>query len=386
MSTATDATEPHNYQTDGLPTRGQTLDLATVTPRLQEWFRTTLPDARDLVFDDVEAPQASGVANETLMCDATWSAAGVKQSQRFVIRLATLDFLYKDVDFAAHRLMYESLRDVEGVPVPDIIGHEDTGSVLGRPFFVMNRIEGRVPADTPPFHSAGWVKDETTEADRREMWTDAVTVMARMHTLDASRFAFLQRPALGASGLEQDLQYWLDYEPWALNGRRSTVIETAAQWLKDNIPERKCTELSWGDSRVGNMMFRDNKVVAVFDWDMVGLAGAESDLAWWTIMDYFNTITSGVPRLTGIGDPAETIHLWQEITGRDVPDLWWHLVYAAYRMSTILSRLSDLMEGALPHEYFLELRFNNGGMQYLATMLGIEPAGPVTQPWPGLDL
>jgi aminoglycoside phosphotransferase (APT) family kinase protein len=383
---AEEATQPPNYSADGLPTRGQTLDLTALAPGLRDWFRATLPAAGDLVFDNLEMPQDSGVANETLMCNASWTSAGEKHSERFVVRISNTNFLYKDVDFASHRLMYEALRDVQGVPVPEIVGHEDAGEVLGRPFFVMKRIEGRVPADTPPFHVESWVKNELTQEQRHQMWTDAVAVMARLHQVDPSRFEFLQRPALGASGLEQDLRAWLDYMPWAMAGRSNTVIETAAQWLLDNLPERRPTELAWGDSRVGNMMFRDHRVVAVFDWDMVSLAGAESDLAWWTIMDYLNTVAMGVPRLSGIGSPAETIRLWQELTGREVPDLWYQLVYAAYRMSVILVRISDLLEGAVPHEYTIELRFNNSGMQYLATMLDIEPVGPVTVPWPGLEL
>ncbi len=383
MTADTTDPEPPIYSAGGLPTRGQTLDLTVQGPRLQEWFRTTLPDAEDLVFDNLEMPQSSGVANETLMCDATWTSDGTKHSQRYVVRIGNNNFLYKDVDFAAHRLMYQTLADVPGVPVPTVVGHDD-GDVLGRPFFVMERIEGQVPGDTPPFHSAGWVKDDLTTQQRREMWTDSVTVMARLHQLDADRFSFLQRPHLGASGLEQDLNHWLEYRHWAQ--AEHPVIEAAAQWLIDNLPKRPPTELSWGDSRVGNMMFEGQKVVGVFDWDSVSLSGAECDLAWWTIMDFHNTVNIGVERLPGIGSPAETIRLWQDLTGRDVPDLWYQLVYGAYHMSVILVRLSYLMDGKVPDGYRDELRFNNSGMQYLATMLNLEPAGPVTMPWPGLDL
>ena len=70
------------------------------------------------------------------------------------------------------------------------------------------------------------------------------------------------------------MAYWFDYGEWAGRGRRHPVIDSAARWLRDNIPERTVTELAWGDSRLPNIMYRDLQVVSVF----AGTSGALDDL------------------------------------------------------------------------------------------------------------
>lgn len=370
----------------GVPTRGQQRDPGEAAAALEAWFRRAgMPP--DLEVTEVRLPQASGVANETLFCDAAWTDAGSWHAATFVVRVSSPDFLYKDVDFSAHHRLYEALADVPGVPVPRVVGSETDPSILGEAFFVMAHVEGRVPEDTPPFHTAGWVTDVPAD-DRERMWRDAVAVMARLHRVDPERVSFLDRPGAGPTGLDQNLRYWFDYGNWAAAGREHPVVAAGAAWLGVNRPDRPATGFAWGDARVGNMIFDGTAVAAVLDWDMVSLAGAESDLAWWTIMDYLHTESAGVERLAGIGSPAETIRLWEQESGREAQDLWFHLVFGAYRMSVILMRLSDLLlaAGLLPAEHAAEMATSNPGVQYLATMLDVEPVGPVTTPWPGLEV
>ena len=38
--------------------------------------------------------------------------------------------------------------------------------------------------------------------------------------------------------------------------------------------------MSWGDSRIGNILYRDFVPAAVLDWEMAGLGPRELDLAW----------------------------------------------------------------------------------------------------------
>jgi aminoglycoside phosphotransferase (APT) family kinase protein len=371
----------------GVPTREVQRDLEEARQSLESWFANALPDHRDFQLTEVRLPASSGVANETLMCDATWTEGGALRRGGYVVRVNSPDFLYKDVDLEVHANMYRALADEPGIPVPRVVGSSTDRSPLGEAFFVMERLEGEVPSDTPPFHTVGFVYD-MTPTERETLWRNAVEVMARLHGVDAAKLPFLQRPHLGGNGLEQDLGYWLGYGEWAMRGREHSVIDAAADWVRTNTPAAPVTGLAWGDSRIPNIMFRNLEVVAVFDWDMVCLAGPESDLAWWTVMDYTNTDGAGIERLPGIGSPVETVRLWQELTGRDVPDMSFHLVYAAYRLAVILVRLGDLFAemGALPPEATEELVTNNSGIQFLAQMLDLPYRGDLSMTWPGFEL
>jgi len=374
------------FSETGVPTRDLHRDLEETRRTLEAWFCQALPARGDLRVVDVRLPDASGVANETLLCDATWTEAGEQRRGGYVVRVNSPDFLYKDVDLEIHAKMYRALADEDGIPVPAIIGSESDTTILGQAFFVMERLDGQVPADTPPFHTTGWVYDLMPD-ERAKIWRRGVEVMARLHQLDPAKFGFLERPQMGHNGLEQDLGYWFGYGDWAMRRRSSNVLDAAAGWIRKNTPSSPVTGLAWGDSRLPNIMYRDLEVAAVFDWDMVSLAGAESDLAWWTIMDYTNTEAAGIERLPGIGSPAETVRLWGELTGRDTPDLWFHLVYAAYRLAVILTRLGDLYAETktLPKEATDELINNNPGIQYLVQMLELPHDGSISMHWPGFD-
>ena len=65
---------------------------------------------------------------------------------------------------------------------------------------------------------------------------------------------------------------------------RRDLDETRARllaWLRgrqprDDGPPRPC----WGDARIGNMIFRDGRCVAVLDWEMATLGPPQMDLGW----------------------------------------------------------------------------------------------------------
>ena len=52
-------------------------------------------------------------------------------------------------------------------------------------------------------------------------------------------------------------------------------------WLEVHWPRHEGPALlSWGDSRYGNLIYRDFDPVAVLDWEMAGIAPPELDLAY----------------------------------------------------------------------------------------------------------
>lgn len=367
-----------NLGASGIPTRGTGRDLGPMRAPLETWLRQKTGNA-DVVVDSLEAPGATGIANETILCSTS--------DGDLVLRVESPDYLYKDADLAIHAAMCAALAPQHRVPVPEVVGFEDDPSLLGGRFYVMRAVAGEAAPDSPPYHSEGWVADATV-ADRRAMWEHAVDTMAALHATPTDRLEFLAAPDLGVTGLEQDLARWAAYRSWTLGGRPSPVIEAAERWLLANLPDHRPTSLAWGDARVGNMLFLDNRVTAVLDWDMVSLAGPESDLAWWTIMELLYTASAGVPVLEGIGTPEETVVRWEQTSGRAARDLGFHVVFASYRMACILTRLSDLFlaRGLFDDDLAADMRTNNSGIQYLAGLLDLDHSGTFATPWPGLDL
>jgi aminoglycoside phosphotransferase (APT) family kinase protein len=355
-------------------------DLAEAGQSLREWLVSRL-DVEDLAITDVRTPAGTGVANETLLLDAEWTAEGQRRAGGFVARIAVDDPLYLDADISVHYRMYDVLADVPGVPVPPVHGYEADTSVLGAPFFVMTRVDGEVPSDNPYYTESGFVVDAGVE-QRRALWEDAVAVMARFHQVDPARLDFLHRPERGPSGLEQDLRYWLSYHEWAAAGRPHPTLDAAATWLVDNLPADPPTLPAWGDSRVCNMIFRDLRCVAMLDWDSVSLAGPETDLAWWIVMEHNGGRREPLP---GLGTFDELVDDWEQLTGWRADNMRYHLAYACFRLGAIVRKLNDQMlaSGWLPPG--TDISTNSDVIQMLSLLADLPPAGDVTATAPELS-
>jgi aminoglycoside phosphotransferase (APT) family kinase protein len=347
--------------------------LDDVRAGLQAWMRKRLRDPA-LAVGPPTPPGGTGVANETLLFDVRRSDGA---TQRFVARLATPDPLYLDYDLSMHYRMYEAMMTVPTIPTPAVIGYEHDASVVGAEFFVMEHIDGAIPADNPSWGTEGFVVD-ASPADRRHLWEGTVTLLAEVHRLESEHFTFLRTNA-AADGIGDCLDYWVRSMRWADPSRPVPLTEEAEAWLIANRPS--ATALSWGDSRLPNVIYRDYKPVGLLDWDLVSLAGPQADIAWWILMTPQESL-----QLDGIGSHDEFVDLWEELSGLKATDLHWFLVFGAYRLAAIMAKLFSMFvaQGRMPAE-FADAQLNTGvHVQTLAGLLDLTPPSGVTPATPGV--
>jgi aminoglycoside phosphotransferase (APT) family kinase protein len=205
----------------------------------------------------------------------------------------------------------------------------------------MEKIDGRIPEDNPPYHTDGWVT-EIAPDDRETMWWSGIDQMARVHHVDwqALGLDFLDDAKRGHPGIEQQLAYYGEYLGWAAEGRPQPVTEAALEWLRANRPRPDGpTGLCWGDSRIGNMIFDNNHCVAVLDWEMVTLGPWEQDLAWWLFLDRHHSEGLGVPRLAGFPSHEETVARYELLMGRSAEHLDYYEVFAGFRFAVVMIRV-----------------------------------------------
>ncbi len=247
--------------------------------------------------------------------------------------------IYFEPDFRNQFDLLRALHIDGGVRVPEVLWYEPDHDILGHEFFVMRRIWGRVPVSKPVYNAAGWLVD-ATPAERRRAWTAAMEQLCRVHLVPVDEVSFLDKPALGQRPLEQMLNYWGQALSWSSGGQPSEAAQETLRWLRENIPEEQEPGLSWGDARIGNMMFDDDfNVVGVVDWEQASLAGPMQDLAWWLQFDDHHSTRQGIPRLDGLGTRQETIDFWEERVGRRADDLHWHEVCSAFKLTVIGTRV-----------------------------------------------
>ncbi len=352
----------------------QQRDPEETRTKLARWLQSQMPGASALEITGLTPPAATGFSNDTLLFDAAWDQDGQRREQGFVARIKPSGYaVFPEYDLRLQYNVMQILAQKSDVPVPKMYWFEDDESVLGAPFYVMGKVEGQIPGDNPPYHVAGWVT-EITPQDRAEFWWNALDAMARIHKLDWQKlgFDFLERPQLGPPGLVQQMRYYDDYFRWAARGKAQPITEKAWEWLKANLPDDQPVSLCWGDARIGNMIFRDNKVQAVLDWEMVTLGDPQQDLAWWLFLDKHHSEGLGTPRLEGFPTHAATIARYEELMQRQLRHMKFYEVFAGFRFAVVMMRVAQMMISyeVLPPDSDLET--NNIVTQLLAKILGLD--------------
>ena len=323
-------------------------DREWVRTRLKDWLGRQLPADASPAISQLDVPEGTGMSSETFLFDADWSEGGEPRTGHYVVRMSPdMDDYpaFPEYDLSLQVDCLRLVRENSDVPVPEVAWYEPDASVLEYPFYVMHRVDGLVPSDLPPYPIAGWLVDASA-GQRAQLQRKTIELLANLHRVDVSgdKAAFLDRPRYGKTSLEQHLTYQREYYEWAREGTVYPVIEKTFDWLEANRPDDvRPPVLNWGDSRIGNVMYRDFEPVAVFDWEMAALGAPEVDLAWMVEMhDFFQRIAeaAGLPGLPGFLERDEVIASYEELSGRKVEHFEWYYAFAALRFGIVMIRTS----------------------------------------------
>ena len=306
----------------------------------------------DVAVDHLSTP-AVGQSNDTVLFEATWTRDGVGRTEELVLRRQpTARQLFLDADVLREARIIDGLAGTR-VPVPPIRWVEADPEVLGAPFFVMGRIHGTVPAAKPSIHAVGWLPSLSV-AERRRLWESAMETFVAVHAVDwRSTHGFLVEQNPVRATMEGYLDELAEWYEWSTQGRPYPTTDAAFDYLRANVPSDADDEqvLVWGDPRVGNMLFADDlTVAAALDWENARIGSPASDLAHWLFFDNFATSASGVERLEGFPDRAETIARYEALSGRQMGDLFYYDVMETFWIAVTLIRQADISvaTGVLP--------------------------------------
>jgi len=352
------------------------LDLDGIARNLTPWLRAKLGVQGELRVVDMLRPSL-GISNDTAVFTAEWDDNGAVRRRRLVARLLPSERLvFPEYDLARQYRVMDALAGSD-VPVPRMRWFETDPSVLGQTFFIMDACEGEAPSDVPPYHAPVGMCFDATPEERAAMWWNGIEVMARIHAVDwrARGLSFLGVPRDPVAAMDVQLDYWDGYFQWARTDESQPVLDAGLAWLRANRPQPTRTALCWGDSRLGNMLFRDFRVTAVLDWEMAFLGDPEADLAWWIFLDWNHSDGYGIPRLPGFPSREETVARYEALTGTRVANLHYYEAFASFRFGAIMARVATIMRAAglpTPSDDFAS---NNPCTRRLAQLLGLPEPG-----------
>lgn len=325
-------------------------DNETVKSILQAWLKEKMA-AGDLQVVAMKDRSGAGFSAETFYIDVAFSENGEVQERSLVVRCQnqSSDF-FVDASIAFPYQVMDAVAKHSDVPVPNLIGLEMDDSVLGLPFLVMEKMEGRVVQQSPNYNVGGWLTELSVE-ERRQVWLRGIDQMAAVHRLDwQDGFQFLANPKHGQPGIDGYLGWVKEWYEWA-RGKPIPLMERAYARLLNEKPENAPVSVLWGDPSPSNVLYAyDNTVSVVLDWELANLGPAEVDLAWWLFFDDLFSHGMGVPRLEGLPNREETIAHYEQKLGRKVAPLDYYDLLATFRMAIVGMRAVDrqIERGTIP--------------------------------------
>ncbi|HQR85672.1 MAG: phosphotransferase family protein [Burkholderiales bacterium 35-55-47] len=236
------------------------------------------------------------------------------------------------------------------VPVPQMHVLCEDESIIGRAFYVMEFVQGRVLWDqTLPSMS---------NAERGAIYDEMNRVITALHTV---KFAERGLESYGRPGnyFERQIGRWSKQYVASVTQPIDEMDKLMA-WLPANMPasakDESKVSIVHGDYRLDNLMFHptEPRVLAVLDWELSTLGHPLADfsyqcMGWHIPPGTFRGIGGVDIASLGIPSESEYIHRYCDRTGLSTPadlkaDWNFYLAYNMFRMAAILQGIAKRVE------------------------------------------
>ncbi len=237
-----------------------------------------------------------------------------------------------------------------GVPVPKMYVLCEDESVIGRAFYVMEFMQGRVLWDQS--------LPDMTRQQRGDIYNEMNRVIAALHSV---KYADQGLANYGKPGnyFERQIGRWSKQYVASITQHIPEMDQLMA-WLPQHIPasarDESMTSIVHGDYRLDNLMFHptEPRVLAVLDWELSTIGHPLADfsyhcMAWHIPPGSFRGIGGLDHRGLGIPVEEEYIRMYCERTGLTTPEAlkadWnFYLAYNMFRIAAILQGIAKRVE------------------------------------------
>jgi aminoglycoside phosphotransferase (APT) family kinase protein len=297
------------------------LDRATLAPYLE---------AHVPGFDGLEAIDKfdSGQSNPTYLLTA--------RSGKYVLRAKPPGELLKSAHQVDREFKVLKALAGTGVPVPPVLHLSSDASPIGRMFYVMAFVEGRIFWDPA-------LADLSGNEERAAIYDAMNATLAALHDVDieAAGLADFGRPG---SYFERQLGRWTSQYRASETGAVESMDRLIA-WLERHLPaDDGLVSLVHGDYRLDNMIFAPDRpdVIAVLDWELSTIGHPYADIAY-QCMQWRLPNTSGFKGLGGVdraavGIPDEEAYVRAYCARRGIDRIgnWtFYLCFSFFRLAAI---------------------------------------------------
>jgi len=237
---------------------------------------------------------------------------------------------------------YHVLARLHGAyPAPQPLLHCTDESILGAPFYVMERVRGLILRRNLP---SGL---ELTRETARKLSESFIDQLANLHGLN---YAALGLGDLGKPQgyLERQVRGWME----RYQGSKThdlPEVEPLSAWLSEHMPGQSAGTLIHNDYKYDNMVLDSadiTSVKAILDWEMCTLGDPLTDLG--TALAYWidpgdpaemQMVRWGPTIIPGMLSRTELAQRYAQKTGRDLSQIVFYYVFAMFKVAVIIQQI-----------------------------------------------
>lgn len=306
--------------------KGEELDLQKLEPYLQEQLGMS-----DAALSLEQFP--GGFSNLTYL---------IRLGEKgFVLRRPPFGAKIKSAHDMGREYKILNALSVSYDKAPKPLLYTEDESVIGAPFYVMERVEGvilrpKMPAEMIPAPDI-----------MNGVASSLIETFSDLHAVDfeAVGLGDLGRPE---GYVERQVSGWTK-RYFKSKTDELPEIEKVASWLADNQPGESGAALIHNDFKYDNVVLdADNwtNIIAVLDWEMSTIGDPLMDfgtsLGYWVTADdpdWLKGLALSPTVLPGNPDRAEVVRMYAEKSGRDLSDVVFYFAYGLFKIAVIVQQI-----------------------------------------------
>ena len=300
-------------------------------------------DAVDRVLkDNVEGLRGAPTVTQYPSGNSNLTYAIDYPERRLVLRRPPFGPLPK----AGHNMFreYRIMRDLKPAfdQVPQTVFYTDDESVIGKEFYIMDRVEG------PLIHKKIPTAWDWSEDDTAQLGENFIDTLAKLHSLDW-RALGLEDFGRPEGYVERQIKGWnRRWDKAWTDG--ITRFEDVQAWLENEMPsDTGNTGVLHGDYRIDNAILNTDdprQIAALLDWEICAIGDPLMDLG--NTLSYWIEQSDPAPMHMMIRQPSaapgmpsrrEFADRYGDKTGTDVSDVHYYYVYGIWRLAVIIQQI-----------------------------------------------
>lgn len=298
------------------------------TTALNQYLAAQLPD-----FGGITAVKQfpGGYSNLTYLIETPQTA--------YVLRRPPVGANIKSAHDMGREFRVLSLLKPVYAKVPQPVLYCNDNSILGAPFYLMQRVNGVILRNRPPKGL------DLTPQLMQAISEATIDNLAQLHALDVKKTGLLE---LGkpTGYVKRQVSGWIQ-RYYKAETDEIAEMNLLAQWMPDNLPPETTAAFIHNDYKYDNLVLNPHdltQIIAVLDWEMATVGDPLMDLgttlAYWAQANEHPALTQfSLTSLPGNLTRDQALQRYALKSGRNIDDFVFYYAFGCFKIGVICQQI-----------------------------------------------